>query len=129
MMIGGTESQFIESLHYPLINTPYESAEKPYHKEGYKKVNRPLRVVLLGGVSTLAIQAQGSGGLPTQLPGGQPLSSAGVSPTGVDGSRPVYISGKVLMQDGLPVPQGVTIQRVCSGIAKTVAYTDLNGHF
>ncbi len=37
---------------------------------------------------------------------------------------------KVVMQDGTPVPQNVTIQRVCSGSAKIkVAYTDEKGRF
>jgi tetratricopeptide (TPR) repeat protein len=33
------------------------------------------------------------------------------------------------MQDGSPVPMNVNIQRVCSGISRTVAYTDSGGRF
>ena len=44
-------------------------------------------------------------------------------------TRLIYISGKVVMQDGSQVPQGVTIQRVCSGIVKPVAQTDAKGRF
>jgi tetratricopeptide (TPR) repeat protein len=33
------------------------------------------------------------------------------------------------MDDGSPVPQNVTIQRICSGMARTVAYTDTRGSF
>jgi tetratricopeptide (TPR) repeat protein len=33
------------------------------------------------------------------------------------------------MQDGSPILQDISIQRVCSGMAKTVAYTDSKGHF
>ncbi len=47
----------------------------------------------------------------------------------IDTGHSIYISGKVVMQDGTPVPQNVTIQRVCSGSAKTVAYTDERGRF
>jgi tetratricopeptide (TPR) repeat protein len=47
----------------------------------------------------------------------------------VGSGTPLYISGKVAMQDGSVVPQGVTIQRICGGISKTVAYTDSAGHF
>lgn len=43
--------------------------------------------------------------------------------------RPVFISGKVMMDDGSPVPSNVTIQRVCSGSARSVAYTDSKGRF
>jgi len=33
------------------------------------------------------------------------------------------------MDDGLPVPANVTIQRICSGTVHSVAYTDSKGHF
>jgi len=43
--------------------------------------------------------------------------------------RPIFISGKVVMSDGLPVPPNTSIQRVCSGTPHTVAYTDSKGRF
>lgn len=43
--------------------------------------------------------------------------------------RPIFLSGKVLMDDGSPIPPNVTIQRVCSGVAHAVAYADSKGHF
>ena len=48
---------------------------------------------------------------------------------GGDVSRPIYISGKVVMADGSPVVPSIAIQRVCSGIPQTVAYTDSKGGF
>jgi len=57
------------------------------------------------------------------------VSSAGGAGRPIDIARPVFISGKVVMQDGSPVPMNVTIQRVCSGISRTVAYTDASGRF
>ena len=57
----------------------------------------------------------------------QGLGSGGAR--GVDVSRPIYISGKVVIEDGSPPPENVTIERVCSGISKAVAYTDAKGHF
>jgi len=33
------------------------------------------------------------------------------------------------MDDGTPVPPNVVIQRVCSGVRRSVAYTDTKGHF
>ena len=87
------------------------------------------RFLLLGGIAVLHVMAQAGGGATTGG-GGQTGSSAG-SVVGIRGSetRPVYISGKVVMQDGSAVLQNIAIQRVCSGIAKTVAYTDSNGRF
>jgi tetratricopeptide (TPR) repeat protein len=34
-----------------------------------------------------------------------------------------------MIEDGSPPPENVTIERVCSGISKVVAYTDAKGHF
>lgn len=43
--------------------------------------------------------------------------------------RPVFLSGKVVMDDGTPPPDPVTIQIVCRGIPRAVAYTDGKGNF
>jgi TolA-binding protein len=84
-------------------------------------------------LATVPLTAQMTGTTPTTGSGGQTsvqanpnLGSGGGG--SADGSRPIYISGKVLMQDGSAVSD-VTIERLCGGIAKTVAYTDSNGHF
>ena len=57
------------------------------------------------------------------------VSSGSSAGRPADLTRPVFISGKVVMQDGSPVPMNITIQRVCSGISRTVAYTDAGGRF
>jgi tetratricopeptide (TPR) repeat protein len=87
-------------------------------------------------MATASLTAQaGMGGTPTTGSGGQtsvqanPNLGSGGGAMGADTSRPVYISGKVSIEDGSAVPQNVTIQRVCSGISKTVAYTDSHGRF
>ena len=52
------------------------------------------------------------------------------SPSAADlGSRAMYLSGKVQMDDGTPPPQSVTIERVCGGYRKAEAYTDSKGRF
>jgi tetratricopeptide (TPR) repeat protein len=43
--------------------------------------------------------------------------------------RPIFLSGKVVMEDGTPPPDSVTIERVCNGIARPEAYTDSKGRF
>lgn len=43
--------------------------------------------------------------------------------------RPIFLSGKVAIDDGTPVPASVVIQRVCAGNPRSVAYTDSRGHF
>jgi tetratricopeptide (TPR) repeat protein len=43
--------------------------------------------------------------------------------------RPIYLSGKVMLDDGTRPPQSVVIERVCNGMAKAEGYTDSKGHF
>jgi Tfp pilus assembly protein PilF len=95
---------------------------------------KPAGLILLLCASAAVAQV-GGGTTPTTGNGGQTsiqanpnIGSGGITKP-VDNTRAIYISGKVVMQDGSSVPQNVTIQRVCSGIAKTVAYTDAKGHF
>jgi len=75
-----------------------------------------LIFVSLGSLAVFPLFAQGMGS--GQNPG-QTVGSTG----------PVYISGRVAMEDNSPVPPGVIVQRICGGVSKTVAYTDSNGHF
>jgi tetratricopeptide (TPR) repeat protein len=92
--------------------------------------------LLLGAVAAANLAAQGMGGTtPTTGGGGQtsvqanPSLGSGGGAKGMDTSRPIYISGKVVIEDGSPAMPNITIQRVCSGISKTVAYTDSRGRF
>jgi TolA-binding protein len=43
--------------------------------------------------------------------------------------RPVFLSGKVVMEDGTPPPDFVTIERICNGITRPEGYTNSKGHF
>src|SRR5262249_19613677 len=38
--------------------------------------------------------------------------------------RPIFLSGKVMLDDGTPPPEPVTIERVCNGNPRAEAYTD-----
>jgi tetratricopeptide (TPR) repeat protein len=49
--------------------------------------------------------------------------------TNSDLNRSISISGKVVMDDGSPVPPDIVIQRVCSGTPHAVAYADSQGRF
>ena len=70
------------------------------------------------------------GGGSNRVPGntGQQNPANQQSPT-LDFPRPIFISGKVMMDDGTPVPSNVVIQRLCNGSPQSVAYTDTKGHF
>jgi tetratricopeptide (TPR) repeat protein len=43
--------------------------------------------------------------------------------------RPIFLSGKVMLDDGTPPPEPVTIERVCNGNPHAEAYTDSKGRF
>jgi tetratricopeptide (TPR) repeat protein len=94
--------------------------------------------LLLETIAALPLGAQAggmSGTTPTTGSGGQtsvqanPSLGSGGGARGIDTSRPIYISGKIVMEDGSAPPQNIAIERVCSGISKTVAYTDARGRF
>jgi tetratricopeptide (TPR) repeat protein len=42
---------------------------------------------------------------------------------------PIFINGRVMMEDGSPLPEIVTIERVCNGQTHAEGYTDLKGYF
>jgi TolA-binding protein len=92
------------------------------------------RFLFLGAIATVNLTAQ-MGGTPTTGSGGQtsvqanPNLGSGGGAMGANTSRPIYISGKVVVEDGSAVQPNYTIERVCGGIAKSVAYTDSNGRF
>lgn len=43
--------------------------------------------------------------------------------------RAIFLSGKVIMDDGTPPPEPVTIERVCNGNPRPEGYTDTKGRF
>src|SRR5438552_3502977 len=43
--------------------------------------------------------------------------------------RPLYISGKVTLDDGTPPPESVVMQLVCNASPRSIGYTDSKGRF
>ncbi len=46
-----------------------------------------------------------------------------------DVRQPIYLSGRVLLDDGTPPAETVVIESVCSGMVRQQAYTDSKGRF
>jgi tetratricopeptide (TPR) repeat protein len=68
----------------------------------------------------------------TQQPGQQPGQFPGRDqrdPFSEMQNRPVFLSGKVVMDDGTPPPESVVIERVCGASVRPEAYTDSKGRF
>jgi tetratricopeptide (TPR) repeat protein len=87
----------------------------------------------------------GGGGQPGGNPGGggNPFPGGGGRPTQpptrpqqqepsfdqMNQQRPIFLSGKVVMDDGTRPPTTVVIERVCGGVNRPEGYTDSKGHF
>jgi tetratricopeptide (TPR) repeat protein len=91
-------------------------------------------------IASLTAQRTGSGGpgggttgsSGTNAPSGNGTSTSSTNSTpdlGSPESAPIFISGKVVVDDGSPAPQNISIQRICQNNPRTVAYTDGKGHF
>ncbi len=72
-------------------------------------------------------------------PGDRTPGQPGIGQTGRPGQqqpdlypgtqRPIFISGKVMMDDGTPPPESVVIERVCNAARRPEGYTDTKGRF
>lgn len=62
---------------------------------------------------------------PNNMPGRMP----GQMPQQTEMQRPMFFSGKVMLDDGTPPPDSVRIERVCGGRTIPEANTDRKGHF
>ena len=56
---------------------------------------------------------------PTQQPTQQPQQMP----------QPIFVSGRVLLEDGTPPTESVVMERVCNGQARSEGYTDSKGYF
>jgi hypothetical protein len=93
-----------------------------------------ILVILLQLPSAAQVGGAQMGGAPAAGIGGQTSSQANPTLSGGNGasantSRSVYVSGRIAIEGGAPLPPNVAIERVCGGISKAVAYTDSGGHF
>ena len=102
------------------------------------------RILLLSLICTLPVLGQSKGGgtstgtgtgtgtatpspsVPPQQPMPQPQTTQPQMPTY---SRPMYVSGKVMMDDGSQPPASITIIRICNGITRAMGYTSAHGDF
>jgi Flp pilus assembly protein TadD len=86
--------------------------------------------VILQGQKPVATPAPSRPTVGNTLPTTTTNSNTNPATNGVASSpRPVYLSGKVILQDGTPPPDLVKIERVCGGTPRTQGYTDAKGRF
>ncbi|HWE52860.1 MAG TPA: tetratricopeptide repeat protein [Bryobacteraceae bacterium] len=100
----------------------------------------PLAALLFTVLPAVRAQQASTPGKPVNPVGGAinaPPPSGNISPPASsnngspnpESSMPVFLSGKVVMADGSPVPDNVTIQRTCGIATRNAAYTDRKGRF
>ncbi|MBI3679597.1 MAG: tetratricopeptide repeat protein [Acidobacteria bacterium] len=61
-----------------------------------------------------------------QFPGTTPQQQ---QPFPTDMQRPIFLSGKVVLDDGTPPPEPVVIERICNGQPRPEGWTDSKGRF
>ncbi|MBI3667785.1 MAG: tetratricopeptide repeat protein [Acidobacteria bacterium] len=88
-----------------------------------------------GGGGAGGATGRGGGGF-GNIPGTNPTTTRPTQPSEGPGAqrppfeqRPLFLSGKVMLEDGTPPPEPVVIERVCNGIVRPESYTDSKGHF
>lgn len=64
----------------------------------------------------------------TPFPGSIP-TNPGNNPTYPGARRPIYLSGKVIFEDGTPANPNINIERVCGGSIHLEGHTDSKGNF
>jgi len=85
-----------------------------------------------GGTSTAPVSGGSSTGSSPSIPGGTTGNSTGnTNPTTTSPpiNRPIYISGRVMREDGTPPTEEVVIERVCNGSSHAEGYADSKGYF
>jgi Tfp pilus assembly protein PilF len=84
-------------------------------------------LVAVGAVSAVAQRGPGSStsaGTPSR---GNPSTRTPGTPD--PSSRPIFVSGKVMLQGGGALPEPVPIERVCNGTVRREGYADTKGQF
>ncbi len=105
-------------------------------------MKRTLRFSLLTAFAIATLMAQRAGTAP---PGGNSSTGTGTSSAPIqsstpattanpninnpEASLPVFISGRIMVDDGSPAPQNIAIQQICANSPRTVAWTDGKGRF
>jgi hypothetical protein len=96
--------------------------------------------ILFGIVLACSMKPAALAQAPTRNPVGSPTTTNPNAPTqpglntntgsiSPDMERPVYLSGKVVLDDGTPPTDSVTMQLLCGGSPRNVGYTNTKGQF
>lgn len=110
-----------------------------------RRIRVSLELAMAASLAVLPVNAQQPGGNPAgNNPGSTPSNPTTTTPRPgtspfpgqqdqqnrfPDMQRPIFLSGKVVLDDGTPPPEPVNIERVCNGRVRLEGYTDTKGRF
>jgi len=83
-------------------------------------------VMVWAGTFAMAQRGPGSTGSPGTTSRNIPSSRTSSTP---DNTRPLFVSGKVMVEGGGTLPEPVPIERVCNGTVRREGYADTKGQF
>ena len=89
-------------------------------------ITRLVAVTALLVSAGTAQRGPGSTGSPGTTSRNMPSSRTSSTP---DNARPIFVSGKVMVEGGGTLPEPVPIERVCNGTARREGYADTKGQF
>ena len=82
-----------------------------------------------GGTGSTGTGTTGTGSTTTTTtPTPRPSIPSTTSPN-IDFNRPIFLRGKVVLDQGMQITEPIPIQRVCNGQARREGYTDSEGNF
>jgi tetratricopeptide (TPR) repeat protein len=83
------------------------------------------------GAGAGSVNSSGTGSLPgSTLPGNTNTTGSSTSNSTAPKYRaPIFLSGQVKLDDGGPLPEPATIERICGGNPRAEGYTDSRGYF
>src|SRR5579862_8099806 len=81
------------------------------------------------GTSTGTTGTSTGTGLGTTRPGTTGVPGTTGTTNQAPMTQPIYLTGRVAIDDGSELPGPVTIERVCNGATHTEGYTDMKGTF
>ncbi|MGP8243629.1 MAG: tetratricopeptide repeat protein [Bryobacteraceae bacterium] len=87
----------------------------------------PIAAAQNRGTTTTA--GAGNTGTSTTRTSTTPSTTSNTATTTNPTQPTIFLSGRVLLEDGTPPPQSVRIERVCGGSTRTEGFTDGNGNF
>jgi tetratricopeptide (TPR) repeat protein len=81
------------------------------------------------GIGTSSGTTGGRSTTPTGIPNPNTPNNPNSTATTPSTPRPIFLSGRVVTDDGSPLPEAATIVRVCGGSSHNEGYTDSTGNF